>query len=152
MSSTAAPLPLSPFRPSAAAAAAADGLLAAARRGLTEAAASDSPPARYAAAHLAALRSAAALLAARARPDTAPVRRRRPRSVWALLPVVAPELGEWAAFFAAGAGKRSAAEAGISGVVTRREADDLLRAAEAFLRLAEALLGHPHQPLLPATG
>ena len=42
----------------------------------------------------------------------------RPRSVWVLLPQVAPELAEWAAFFAAGAGKRAAAEAGLSRAVT----------------------------------
>lgn len=129
---------------------AAKDLLALARRGLSEAAASASAAERYAAAHLAALRSAAAVLAARARPDGGSGRRRGPRSVWALLPAVVPEFTEWAAFFAAGAGKRAAAEAGLSGAVSRRDADDLLRDAETFLALVEALLGVPHQPLLPA--
>lgn len=127
-----------------------DDLLALARRGLAEAATTASAPERYAAAHLAALRSAAAVLAARARPDGASGRRRGPRSVWALLPAVVPAFTEWAAFFAAGAGKRAAAEAGLPGAVSRRDADDLLRDAETFLGLVEALLGLAHQPLLPA--
>ncbi|MDP9431190.1 MAG: SAV_6107 family HEPN domain-containing protein [Actinomycetota bacterium] len=123
------------------------GLLDAARSGLAEAAAASAPADRYAAAHLAALRGAAAVLAARARPD-ATARRRRPTSVWVLLPAVAPELGEWAAFFAAGAAKRAAAEAGLSGAVSCREADDLLRDAEAFLLVVETTLGLPGQPAL----
>ena len=52
---------------------------------------------RFRDAHLGALRAAAALVASR----TTPSPRSRPRSVWQVLPVVAPELGEWAAFFAA---------------------------------------------------
>src|SRR6478736_4071522 len=63
---------------------------------------------RYACAHVAALRAAAALLAARARP--APSRRRPQKNAWVLLAEVAPELAEWATFFAAGAAKRAAAE------------------------------------------
>ena len=43
---------------------------------------------------------------------------KRPRNVWAVLPQVAPELAEWAAFFAAGAGKRAAAEAGLTRAVS----------------------------------
>jgi hypothetical protein len=62
--------------------------------------------------------------------------------------MVAPELGEWAAFFAAGAAKRAAAEAGISRVVTTREADDMVRDVERFLAVVETTLGKPHQPLL----
>ena len=63
-------------------------------------------PTRYACAHVAALCAAAALLAARARP--AP-RGRRQKNAWVLLAEVAPELSEWASFFAAGrrqAGRR----------------------------------------------
>src|SRR4051794_27696552 len=70
-------------------------------------------PTRYACAHVAALRAAAALLAARARPVGAGAGRRRPqKNAWVLLAEVAPELTEWATFFAAGAAKRAAAEAG----------------------------------------
>ena len=121
-------------------------LLAIARRGLAEAGQTRPDGLRYATAHLAALRAAAAVLAARARP--APTRRNRITSVWTLLSVVAPEFGEWATFFAIGASKRAAAEAGIPRVVTAREADDLLRAAEQFVAVVEATLGVTHQPTL----
>jgi hypothetical protein len=56
---------------------------------------------------------------------------------------VAPELSEWAAFFAAGAPRRAAAEAGRLGAVTTREADDLLRDAATFTALVADLLGMP---------
>lgn len=115
-------------------------LLALARKGLAEAAATTAPTERYALAHLAALRGAAAVLARRACP-VAPPRRGRPRSAWVLLAEVAPELTEWASFFAAGAAKRAAAEAGMRGVVTPREADDLLRDAESFLAVVEVTVG-----------
>lgn len=118
-------------------------LLEAAHGKLSEARAAETSPARYAAAHLAGLRAAAAVLAARANADE-PRGRRRPRSVWELLPQMAPALAEWAAFFAAGAGKRVAAEAGLPHSVTAREADDLLRDAETFLTLVEATLGLRH--------
>ncbi|HZB47905.1 MAG TPA: SAV_6107 family HEPN domain-containing protein [Mycobacteriales bacterium] len=117
------------------------GLLDQARRGLQEAAELSVPAERYATAHLAALRAAAAVLAARTRPVDTRLRRRRPTSAWVLLTEVAPELGEWAAFFAAGAAKRAAAEAGVTRAVTAREADDLLRDAGTFLALAETTLG-----------
>lgn len=114
-------------------------LLALSRRGLVEATTAATPGERYAAAHLAALRAAAAVLACRARPASG--RRGRPTSAWVLLADVAPELGEWAAFFAAGARKRAAAEAGLPSAVTAREADDLVREAEAFLGVVESSLG-----------
>jgi len=116
---------------------------------LLAAATATTPSERYVAAHLAALRAASAVLAARARPLDAGGRRQPPRSVWALLPGVAPELLEWAGFFAAGAGRRAAAEAGLPGVVTARDADDLLRDAETFLGLVETTLGLAHQETLP---
>jgi len=129
---------------------AAIGLLAAARRGLYESAVASRPVERYASAHLAALRCAAAVLAARARPEAPSTRRSRPsRNAWVLLTQVAPELAEWAAFFAAGASKRAAAEAGLDGSVTAREADDLVRDAEIFLALVETTIGLVHQPVLP---
>jgi len=124
-------------------------LLASARHGLAEAATTPAPTVRYATAHLAALRAAAAVLAARARPAGG---RRGPRSVWSVLPQVAPELTEWAAFFAAGAGKRAAAEAGLTRAVQPREADDLLRDAGTFLALVETTLGLPHQAAFPLVG
>jgi hypothetical protein len=114
-------------------------LLVLARRGLDEAAENRVDGLRYATAHIAALRAAAAVVAARAKP--APARRSKLTSVWDLLSFVAPELGEWSVFFAASAGKRVAAEAGIPRVVTRREADDLLRAATSFVSVVELALG-----------
>lgn len=120
-------------------------LLDSARQGLATAGDESQSAARYVAAHLAALRAAAAVVAARAAPGSAP-RRRGPRSVWELLPRVEPALAEWAAFFAAGAGKRAAAEAGLQRAVTPREADDLLRDAETFVSLAEEALGVSGQP------
>jgi hypothetical protein len=119
-------------------------LLALSRRGLVEAAQTSADGLRYAAAHLAALRAAAAVLAARARPE--PRRRNRLTSVWELLVTVAPELGEWAAFFAAGASKRAAAEAGIPRAVTAREADDLTRASGQFVEVVAVSLGLAYQP------
>jgi HEPN superfamily protein len=114
--------------------------LARAAESLSEAVASSEVTTRYACAHVAALRAAAALLAARARPVTPP-RRRPQKNAWVLLAEVAPELAEWAAFFAAGAGKRAAAEAGSSRAVTEREADDLVRDADRFLAVVEQSLG-----------
>ena len=121
-------------------------LLAGSARELLAAGAADEPESRYAHAHLAALRAAAAVLAARARPRSR--RSGRVRSAWVLLAEVAPELAEWSAFFAAGAGKRAAAEAGLRGVVSAREADDLVREVEAFLTLVAQALGVVHQPML----
>lgn len=122
-------------------------LLASARQGLDSSSREVSSSGRYVGAHLAALRAAAALVAARAEP--ASPRRKRPTSVWELLPKVEPTLSEWAAFFAAGAGKRAAAEAGLPRAVTAREADDLLRDAATFVSLAETALGVQPQALLP---
>jgi hypothetical protein len=100
------------------------GLLRQAAEGLAEAHHRPDPMERYPAAYLAALRAGAAVLAVRARPQP---RRGRSRSVWQLLAEVAPELGEWAAFFASCSDTRAAAEAGIARLVSRRDADDLLR-------------------------
>jgi hypothetical protein len=124
-------------------------LLTIARQGLDEAAHTRPEGLRYATAHLAALRAAAAVLAARARP-AAHSRRSRVTSAWSLLVLVAPEFSEWASYFALGAGKRAAAEAGIPRVVTPREADDLLRAAEQFVVVVESALGLTYQPILAA--
>jgi hypothetical protein len=96
-------------------------------------------PQRYALAHVAALRATAALLAARAQPM--PVQKRRQKNAWVLLTEVAPEFTEWANFFAAGAAKRAAAEAGSRRAVSEREADDLVRDADRFLALVETSLG-----------
>ena len=114
--------------------------LARAAESLSEAVAATEVTTRYACAHVAALRAAAALLAARATPAV-PTRRRPQKNAWVLLAEVAPELAEWAGFFAAGAAKRAAAEAGSRRAVTEREADDLVRDADRFLGVVEQALG-----------
>jgi len=97
---------------------------------------------RYACAHVAALRAASAVIAARAQKAG-----RRQLNAWVLLRQVAPELDEWATFFAAGAAKRAAVEAGATRVVSEREADDLIREADRFLAVVERALGLlPHVP------
>ncbi|MDT4917123.1 MAG: hypothetical protein QOH89_1823 [Pseudonocardiales bacterium] len=113
-------------------------LLRQARAGLAQAQACVDPGERFCLAHVSALRTAAAVLALRGRPAGA---RRRLMSVWVLLEKVAPEHAEWAAYFAAGAPVRAAVEAGAVSAVSRRTADDQLRAAEQFLALAEASVG-----------
>ncbi|HEY5359174.1 MAG TPA: SAV_6107 family HEPN domain-containing protein [Streptosporangiaceae bacterium] len=137
-----------PDRPRCRVAPSALALMASARQGLAAAEDEDSAAARYVAAHLAALRAAAAVVAARSEPGGSG-RRKRPQSVWELLPRVEPALCEWAAFFAAGAGKRAAAEAGLLRAVSGHEADDLLRDAGTFVGLAESALGIPAQEVLP---
>lgn len=120
--------------------------LARSAESLSEAIGATEVTTRYACAHVAALRAAAALLAARAKPT--PARRRPQKNAWVLLAEVAPELAEWATFFAAGAAKRAAAEAGSTRSVSEREADDLVRDADRFLAVVEQALGLvPHAPL-----
>lgn len=114
------------------------GLLVHARAVLADAVASDDPAERFRLAHLSALRTAAAVLAQRGRPASA---RRRLMNVWVLLEKVAPEHGDWATYFAAGARVRAAVEAGAMSAVTPRVADDQVRAASDFLALVEGSLG-----------
>ena len=90
------------------------------------------PADRYLAAHRAALRVAAGVLARR-RPKL-----RERRSIWAVVAQVAPELGEWAEYFAMLQLKVEAVQAGAVGLVTSREADDLVRDAQAFAVAAHA--------------
>jgi hypothetical protein len=69
--------------------------------------------------------------------------------VWEILPRVAPELSEWAAYFAATASRRAAIEAGRGDAIPAADADDLLRDAETFQHVVESALGLPFQPVLP---
>lgn len=107
---------------------------------LTLAAAEDAarPAERYLLAHQAALRIAAEVMAGRPRPRGAlrAVDGTR-RNVWAVLPEVVPELGEWAEYFAALQLKRQAVAAGAVALVCEREADDLVRDARAFRAAAD---------------
>ena len=111
-------------------------LLADAGRGLGRAIRAVEPTDRYAIAHLAALRGAAAVLAAKARPGG----RGNQGNAWTLLARLAPEFAEWSAFFAAGSAKRQAADAGITRLVSARDADDMVRQTSAFLDLVEEAL------------
>jgi hypothetical protein len=119
-------------------------LVAQARSVLTDAASADSAAERFRLAHLGALRTAAAVFAERGRPAAS---RRRLVSAWVLVEVVAPEFGEWAAFFAAAAPARAAVEAGAVSAVSERDADDQLRAAVEFLYLVESSLGMLSAPM-----
>jgi thioredoxin-like negative regulator of GroEL len=140
---------VSPVSPAAAGAASRE--LARARGALAEAMETNDHLIRYSSAHVAALRVAAAVLAVRARPVRSGARRRVQRNAWVLLAEVAPEFGEWATFFAAGASQRAAAEAGLERAVTTREADDLVRAVETFYDLVESSLRLASSPGLTAT-
>jgi hypothetical protein len=133
--------------------------LARAAASLQEAMTTSEIPMRYACAHVAALRATAALLAARATPTLSSRRGRQQKNAWVLLAEIAPELSEWAAFFAAGATKRAAAESGSRRAVTQREADDLVRDADRFLGQVEESLGmtrhvpvQEHLPTEPGRG
>ena len=92
---------------------------------------SDDAGERYVHAHLAALRAGAAVVAVRGRP--ASPRRGGPRSVWEMLPRIAPDLEPWAELFAATAGRR--------GQVDLPSADALLHEAEQFHHVVESALG-----------
>lgn len=142
--------PMPPGRPSPRTVPAAQNLLRLAGQLLADAAEATHPNIRYATAHLAALRAAAAVLAARE--PAAPLRRGRPRSAWVLLAAAEPLLAEWAAFFASGADKRAAAEAGLPDATTPAEADALLHDATQFAILVQDTLGIPAQQSLPMTG
>lgn len=113
------------------AAASALDLLDRSRHSLLEACHSHDIAQRHRQAQLAALRAAAAVVAAR----TSPGGPAGPRSLWELVPSVAPELAEWAGFFELVATR--------AGPHTAREADDLLRQSETFLELVCRSLGLP---------
>jgi len=149
------PLPASTI-PIAGSAAGVLDLIDRSRSSLAEAYAARGVAERYLAAQLGALRAAAALLAVPGR--TRPLRRSSgPRNVWELTATSAPELAEWAGYFAHSTRQRAEVERG-GRRVTSREADDLLRSAETFLDLVTARLGLPGRPgehperLLPAHG
>ena len=107
---------------------------------IIEAELTDRPGERFLAAHHAALQVAAVVLALRTSPSLRG-QRSRPRNAWRMVADVAPELGEWAGFFAATEAKRDAVRAGAVSIVSTREADDLVRDARAFLSLVERLVG-----------
>jgi len=91
---------------------------------------------RFVHAHLAGLRAAAAVLAVRGRPTG----RRAPRTVWEMLAAVAPEVETWSVYFAGGAARRQAVEAGRFDAVDAARAEEVLCAAEDFLDEVRVLL------------
>lgn len=115
-------------------------LLSQAERGLAAAEVDRDAAQRFARSYLAALRAAAALLALRGRPHRA---NSRPMSVWTLLASVAPEMREWAAFFASCSATRASVQAGITRAVTDRSADDLVRQTGQFVELVERAIHGP---------
>ena len=139
---------VSPVSPAAAGSASRE--LSRARAALAEAMETSDHLIRYSSAHVAALRVASAVLDVRARPVSGS-RRKVQRNAWVLLAQVAPEFGEWATFFAAGAAQRAAAEAGLERAVSTREADDLIRAVDTFYTQVEASLRLSTSPVLTAT-
>ncbi|HIZ99642.1 MAG TPA: hypothetical protein H9805_13840 [Candidatus Janibacter merdipullorum] len=123
-------------------------LLAAAAESLAGAHMARTVHGRVAGTRLAVLRAAAAVLSVRGRRPADELRRPRsptagPVDVWSLLPRVAPELTEWAEFFATvlPAGPRPGSDG--EGPMSVREADDLLRQGEEFVQLVAGLLGLP---------
>ncbi|MDA3629921.1 SAV_6107 family HEPN domain-containing protein [Saccharopolyspora oryzae] len=112
-------------------------LLLNARTCLHEAEQAEHPGERYVSAHVAALRAATAVVVARSRQRE----QGRPASVWTLLIEAAPELREWAAYFAARSDRRAAAEAGVP-TITWLDADGLLARSREFLDIVgRSLLG-----------
>lgn len=124
-------------------------LLDRARHSLLEACQSEEVARRYDQAQLGALRAAAAVVATRITSTHPSAGQSGPRSLWELLPTVAPELSEWAGFFDVVGARRHHDH-------SAREADDLLRQSELFLDLVCRTLGlpvhrSPHDHLLVPT-
>ncbi len=106
------------------------------------------PNQRFAVAYLAALRGAAAMLALRGRPHRG---RARPTSAWVLLANLAPELDEWALFFASSSATRAAVQAGVTRLVTQRAADDMTRQTAQFLDLIATAISTAGTTPVPAS-
>lgn len=115
-----------------------DIVLTQARDLISDAEAQPAPADRFRIAHLAALRATAALLSAYTEPGHRLAR--RPTSAWVLLTKVIPPLAPWAAYFAAGASQRAAADAGVAAAVTDQDADELLAAVQMFAQLCASLV------------
>lgn len=110
-------------------------LLDAASEALRRAHWGSSAAVRYELAYLCVLRTGAAVLARRARPGSLPT---RPHPIWGLLASAAPELAEWAQFFAVCGTYNAAAQDGAR--ISARQADDLIRDAGTFLSIARSLI------------
>jgi hypothetical protein len=118
-----------------------DTLITRACSDLEKAASAGSPNAMYIAAHLAAVRAvraAGAVISTRLSPERASTMR-RPDNIWELLPAVAPELADWAAYFDAGTLRRTWAEHGQRAAVSAQQAEEMLAEARQFATLAEEM-------------
>ncbi len=119
-------------------------LLTAAWRSIAEATQHEDPTDRFDAANVAALRAAAAVVSVRAHRDSSADsqtgRRRGLETVWDILPRIAPELAEWADFFAVHSRVRGVARSDRSVRIGQRQADDLLRDADRFAHEVRGLL------------
>lgn len=109
--------------------------LSRARATLVAAELADRPAERYLTAYQAVGQVAAVALRTRGTPVRPPR-----RNIWQLVAQVAPELAEWAGYFHALQGKRSAVQAGAANLVSPREADDLIRDGHTFAGLVEKRL------------
>lgn len=113
-------------------------LLTQAWRAIAEAQVASTATERFERASVAAVRAASAVVAG----CPGKVQGARPQSIWTLVVRCAPELREWADFFAAATrtcvALRSSGVA--SGGITERLADDLLRDADRFAHEARSLL------------
>jgi hypothetical protein len=87
-------------------------------------------------AHLAALRAGAAVVAFRGTPSG----RGAPRTVWAMLGAVAPELSSWSTYFAEAAALRSAVDAGRFELVGPQRGEEAVCAAEDFVDAVRGLV------------
>ncbi len=112
-------------------------LLGQAEHGLTEVGREATPAGRFVASYLSALRAGAAILVAKGRPHR---RAARPQSTWTLLTAAAPEVTQWAEYFAAHSAAYAAAQAGISRRVGAEAADELRDRAGEFLALARRVV------------
>lgn len=124
-------------------------LLDRSRESLQAAYAADTASQRHLAAQRAALCAAAALVAARVRSAGGARAGGGPQDPWVLLRSVAPELSEWADFFAATAHHPGSGAPGSTGAagkgprISTRFADDQLRASESFIDRIAGALGLP---------
>lgn len=116
-------------------------LLESARLGLQRCGNDPSPATRLVESQLAALRTAAAVVAVRSDPRTISSNE-GPRSLWDVLPDVAPGLCEWARYFAVSPKRRGGrALAWWHRASLRREADEFQLNVEKFFALAVDALG-----------
>ncbi|MEV0948747.1 SAV_6107 family HEPN domain-containing protein [Rhodococcus sp. NPDC049939] len=108
---------------------------------LSQSAGASSPADRFHSAYLAALRGAAAILAT-AEVGSSGTRRARTRNAWVLLADAAPDLANWAEYFAGHSATRAAIEAGMSRTLTDWEADEFFLDVGRFLQAVEDRIGY----------